>query len=155
MANKIVLAIVLVLGMVFPFVPFLVMIELFVLLIPMVMAFVLITLFLLGSYWQKESKPKGLWFAFAVIPVFILTQLVTVVIVNQVQRFRSESLITQIEHIEKQTGEFPAHYSTILGIQYVKMENQNNFSIEYERGFMVREAYYHDNKTWTSKGWND
>lgn len=155
MANKIILVIIAVLGMVFPFVPYLVVIEFFFLLIPMAMSFLLITLFLIGSYWQKDASRKSLWFAFALIPIFILTQFLSVLIVDQVQRLRSQSIITEVEQIEKQTGQFPAHYSTALGIHYVKMKHQHNFNIEYERGFMVREAYSHDNKTWTSKGWND
>jgi hypothetical protein len=143
------------LGMVVPFVDYLVIVEFFYLLIPFAILFLASFLCVLICLHLKIKRLKKVLFAFSLLPIFILSQIASVLMVNKVQRFRSECIIKEIVYIQKITGKLPDTYAANGGIEYRRGRSRDNFKLIYSRGFMVREIYEHDSKTWKSYGWND
>jgi hypothetical protein len=70
------------------------------------------------------------------------------------QRYKAELLIKEIESVTA-AGGLPNNYDTSFGIEFQKLDNQDNFKISYSRGFMVREVYESSVKSWKSYDWND
>lgn len=144
-----------IIGSITPFVEVFAIIEAFFLIIPFAILIFISFLYLLMSFFTKEVSIKTALYFFCLIPLFISSQIGSTFIVDKVQRVRSESLLTEIENIRNKTGIFPDHYPTYVGITYIKEKDQYNYRIEYSRGFLVREVYEHDDKTWISYGWRD
>jgi len=98
-------------------------------------------------------KSAKSFFMFLLLPIFILSQFTSTFIVDKIQRFRGDQVITEIEQIKNETGFFPKKYELNLGMKYLK--HQKHFEIQYSRGFMITEIYHSESKTWKSYGWND
>lgn len=142
-------------GVILPFIPSLVVIEFFYLLIPLIIALVASVLFLLLCVFIKTIQTKKSIFIFSIIPLFIISQFVSVLMVDKIQRLRSDHVIKKIEQVRKDSGEFPDQDVIGPGIKYKKLDNGKRFRISYSRGFMVTEIYYSDIYIWKSYGWND
>lgn len=152
---KILYAIVIILGIIFPFIDYLTVIEMFYLLIPFRIVVIVTIIFWIVSLFYKTMDSKKSFLVFLVIPVFILSQILSAFTVDKIQRLRSEKIIKVIEEKIKDNEEIPKNYDTKLGIKYVKSLKDNKFIISYSRGFMVTEKYDSELKTWKSFGWND
>lgn len=86
-----------------------------------------------------------------IIPIFIFSQIFSSFVVHSIQRFRSDFLIKKLQNNEVEISSNPRKS---FGIEYYKLKN-NDFIVEYERGFFVTEKYYDSEKKWKSYGWND
>ncbi|MCD4791824.1 MAG: hypothetical protein K8R54_01225 [Bacteroidales bacterium] len=152
---RIVLPSIILFGSIFPFIPYLVVIEFFFLMIPFVIIFFISILILIISLFLKEISFKKTMFIFSLLPIFIFSQLLSTTVINKVQKYRSELIIKKIENIKSLNGTFPENYKISLGIKYFKIEDEQNYIIRYSRGFMVTEKYYHNEDKWRNYGWND
>ena len=153
--KKIFLISVLLFGLVIPFIPSLVVIEMFFLLIPSTIVFAVTLIYLIVSLLNKQMDSRKALFTFSILPIFILTQILADFSVNKIQRLRSSKVIADLEQIKNETGVLPKQYELIGGIKYTRLNDQEHFKLEYSRGFMVMEKYYSDNGNWESYGWND
>jgi hypothetical protein len=141
--------------MVFPFIDFLVGIEIFYLLVPLTISlFASIALLIGYLIWNRTRLKQSILGLFAV-PLFILGQILSTWTVNKIQRFRSELVIKEIEGIVSLTNQIPNDYHTTYGIEFSKLQTDNQFVIKYSRGFMTTEVYSSEQKTWRSQGWSD
>ena len=119
------------------------------------MVFAVTLIYLIASLLNKKMNSRKAFFAFSILPTFILAQLLAVITVDKIQRFRSNQIIKELEHIKQETGFLPEQYELHAGIKYTRLNYQDHFKLEYSRGFMVTEKYYSDNGNWKSYGWND
>lgn len=145
---------VIILGIITPYIDYFVVIQTFFLLIP----FIGILLFSLILFITNLFKNRKNVFTLkstkiiTIIPLFLLAQIISVFIIHKVQRFRSEQII---ENLKSNYKYYPQQLPTNYGIKYYKLKDLNEFRIEYERGFFVREVYDSTVKAWESYGWND
>ena len=107
------------------------------------------------SLLNKNINTRRALFIFSILPVFIVSQLLSGFTVNKIQRVRSNRIISELEKIKFEKGIFPKKYDLIAGIKYIKMKDNEHFVIKYSRGFMVTEKYSSEKKNWRSYGWND
>ena len=152
---SIILSLIIVLGIITPFIPFFTIIEVFYLLLPFTLIFIGSSIYLIASLGDKEVNTKGAILKFLFLPIFILTQLLAVFVVDRIQRYKSEKLIAEVEYLKKESGKFPSKYSSPLGIKYESLELDKGFIVEYSRGFMVTKKYDSRINKWKSYGWND
>lgn len=139
------------LGFIIPFVDYLVIVEVFYLLIPLAILFLASMVYLARWLFLRERNNHGLLFAW-IVPALLGSQLVATYSVDKIQRFRSERMIREMES----TGKNPADYSTLWGIEIItKAKDPDKYIISYSRGFMVREIYDSGAKSWKSVGWSD
>ena len=127
----------------------------FYLIIPFAILIISSIVYLVISLFSKHLNTKKAVLLVSILPVFILSQLSSGFIVDKIQGFRCEKIISEVQLIRKNTGEFPIQYHSNMGIEYVRLENKDGYSISYSRGFLVTEKYYSESKTWRSYGWND
>ncbi len=153
--KKIFLISVLLFGLVVPFIPSFIVIEMFFLLIPFAIVFAVTLIYLIVSLLNKQMDSRKALLAFSILPTFILAQLLAGFSVDKIQKFRSNQIITDLEQIKNETGILPEHYELIAGIKYTRLNDKEHFKLEYSRGFMVTEKYYSDIGNWKSYGWND
>ena len=153
--RKIILLIIIFVGLITPFIPSFTVIEMFFLLIPFAIIFLVTLIYLMISLLNRNKSKRKAIFIFSLLPIFIISQLVSVFTIDRTQRFRSKKIIEEIEKIKNETGDFPKQYDISNGIKYLKSKDNNRFIIEYSRGFMVTEKYDSKNKMWKSYGWND
>lgn len=153
--KKTTLFAIIIIGIVVPFIPSFVVIEMFYLLIPFVLIGVGTLIYLIASFTNAEINSRKAFFAFSILPIFIISQLISGFVVNKIQRFRSNQVITEIEIHKSETGTLPDNYELIGGLEYNKMKDNQNFIIKYSRGFMTTEEYNSRNSNWRSYGWND
>lgn len=149
------LAILCLLGFYIPFNPTLVILQFFYFLIPLLIVFILSLLFLIGCLFFNRSTLKRAWFPASIIPLFIASQILSVVFVDRLQRFRSNRLIAKIQSAQTISGKLPPSHELWPGIQFTRQKDERNFKVEYTRGFLVTEEYLSLNKSWISRGWND
>lgn len=147
--QKIVLFTIFLIGMVIPFVPELAIIEVFFLIIPFGIAFIITLIILILSLLEKKQNRGGAIFMFLIIPVFVLSQFFSGFVVDKLQRIRCESVINEIE--KNNIGSLPENYDLSFGIEYKKLKDRV-FQLKYSRGFLVTEVYNSENKSWTSYG---
>ncbi len=153
--GRILLVIIFLMGVVTPFISAFVVIEAFFLIIPFVLIFVGTLIFLILSLIYKKANTQAAIFIFSILPTFLLAQLLAVLTIDRFQRIRSQILIEKVEKYKTDNGDFPSAYSTSLGIHYEKLKDEKGFTIEYSRGFRVREKYHSSLKRWKSYGWTD
>ena len=149
------LLIIILIGLVVPFIPALTVIEMFFLLIPFAIIFIVTLIYLIVGLLNKKLNNRKAIFVFSILPIFIISQLVSGFVVDKIQRLRSSRIISEIEQIKTETGTFPEKYDATAGIEYIRMKNKDSFVIKYSRGFMVTEKYDSENNNWRSYGWND
>lgn len=153
--QKLALSIIILIGVMVPFIQYFVIIEMFYLLIPFAIIFIATLIYLIFSLLNKDFSSKKGFFIFSIIPIFILSQLASGFIIDKLQRFRSNRIISEIENIKVETGLYPDEYNLRAGIEYYKIKTEENFVIKYSRGFMVTEKYQSKYKHWRSYGWSD
>ena len=153
--KKIFLISVLLFGLVVPFIPSLIVIEMFFLLIPFALVFAVTLIYLIVSLLNKQIDSRKAIFVFSILPTFILAQLLSGFSVDKIQRFRSNQIIAELNQIKVKTGILPEQYESVAGIEYTRLNDNEHFVIEYSRGFMVTEKYYSENGNWESYGWSD
>lgn len=153
--KKIFLISVLLFGLIIPFIPSLIVIEMFFLLIPFAIIFVVTLIYLIVSLLNKQIDSEKSLLVFLILPTFILAQLLAGISVDKIQRLRSNQIISNLEQIKLETGNLPEQFETITGIKYTRLKEEEHFKLEYTRGFMVTEKYYSENRNWKSYGWND
>jgi len=144
-----------IIGIIVPFIPSFVVIEMFYLIIPFVLIGVGTLIYLIASFTNTEINSRKAFFAFSILPIFIISQLISCFVVDKIQRFRSNQVITEIENHKSKTGTLPDKYELIGGLEYNKLKDNQNFIIKYSRGFMITEKYNSKNSIWISYGWND
>lgn len=153
--RKVSLLIIVLIGVIIPFVSALVIIELFFLVIPFTIVFILTLMLLITSLFSKSFNFLTSLFVFSILPIFIFSQLASGFTVDKIQRFRSSQIIKEIENIQAEKGLLPIKYEIRLGIKYVKAKEVEKFDLNYSRGFLVTERYDSGTKKWKSYGWND
>jgi hypothetical protein len=153
--KKIILFSVFLFGLIVPFIPSLTVIEMFFLLIPFAIIFVVTLIYLIASLLNEKMNFYKALFAFSILPTFIVSQIISGFSVDKTQRFRSNQIIAELEKVKFETGILPEQYDLVTGIEYIKMKDDEHFVIEYSRGFMVTEKYNSESKNWESYGWND
>jgi hypothetical protein len=153
--KKIAILIVVLLGIIIPFFPYLTVIEMFFLIIPFAIFFAVTLIYLIISLLNKNLNTQKALFVFSILPIFVLSQLLSSFTVDKIQRIRSNRIITEIEKLKSETGNLPENYALNAGIEYIKINGEENFVIKYSRGFMVTEKYESKYKHWRSYGWND
>ncbi len=155
MKKKLILLGVFVMGVIMPFIPTLIIIEMFYLVIPFVLIFIATFIYFIVSIFSKKINRHNSLYIFSILPILILSQLVSGFTVDKIQRGRSDIVIQNIRQIKSKTGNYPEKYDVPIGIEYRKLKNEDNFEISYSRGFMVTEKFNSDNGKWISYGWND
>ena len=153
MKNKYFIWIIIVLGIITPFIGYAVVVEMFFLLIPFgIILTISSLLFIINitKYKKNVFKQKST-LIFSLLPIFLISQVVSTFAFDKIQRFRSNSIIKKIEEKEIRITSTPTKN---FGIEYYKLKN-NDFVVQYNRGFFVREKYYDEEKQWKSYGWND
>lgn len=153
--QKIILLIIFEIGVISPFFPNFVILEVFYLLIPFGIIFLITLIYLTFSFLNEYLSFRNGLFIFSIIPLFLLSQITSVIFVDRIQRIRSNRIISEIENIKIKTGFYPENHYLTTGIKYYKVEGEESFVIEYSRGFMVTEKYRSKNNHWRSYGWND
>lgn len=144
-----------IIGIIIPFVPSIVVIEMFFLLIPLGLIFLGTLTYLLICVYNKNKNTKNAVFAFSIVPTFILTQFLAGQAVDKIQKYRSQTIIVELNKLKEQTGEYPESFSIPLGINYKRLTKGEGFKLEFSRGFMVTEKFYSETEIWESVGWND
>ena len=147
--------VIILIGIVVPFIPSFVVIEMFFLLIPFAIFGIATLIYLLVSLANKKMDSRKALYVFSILPIFIISQLVSGFVVDKIQRFRSTQIIAEIEQLKTEKGKVPEQYELIAGLEYLKLKDDENYVIKYSRGFMVTEKYYSENGKWRSFGWND
>jgi hypothetical protein len=142
------------LGAIVPFIEYLVVIQTFYLLIPFTILFLGSLIYLVASLFSRTMRSKNALYIACLVHVFIVSQFISTYAVDKIQRYKAELLIKEIESVTAVGGP-PHNYDTSFGIEFQKLDNQGNFKISYSRGFMVREVYNSNVKSWKSYGWND
>ena len=145
--------IIIILGIIIPFIDSAVVVEMFLLIIPFgIILFFSLIIFIINliKYKKQILKQTSTKLIF-IIPLFLFTQITSGFLVNKIQDFRSERIINLLE---KKNENYPDSFNTSFGIEYKKI-NANQFELKYSRGFMVDEKYDSKNKLWKSYGWND
>jgi predicted PurR-regulated permease PerM len=153
--EKVIYVVLVIIGLVVPFIPLLDVIETFFLLIPFAVIFIVTLIYLTVSLINKNINRRKAVIVFSLLPTFIFSQFLSVFIVHNIQKFRCQQIISEVEEHKTKTGEFPEEIKIPLGIEYILMKDKKSFQISYSRGFMVTERYYSNDKDWTSYGWND
>lgn len=152
--NYIIISI-LIIGIVFPFIDFLVVLEIFYLLIPLILSLLASLTLLIGYLIWDRAKLKQSVLRVLAVPLFIVGQFFSSWAVDKIQRFRSELVIREVEGILSLKNQIPDDYHTTYGIEFKKLKGDKQFKIKYSRGFMTTEVYDSQQNTWTSQGWND
>ena len=70
---------------------------------------------------------KKALFVFSILPIFIISQLVSGFTVDKIQRFRSKQVIAEIEYLKSENGNVPDEYELNAGLEYTKLKNDENF----------------------------
>ncbi len=154
---KLILLTVTIIGILTPYIDSFVIVQMFIFIIPFAIIFGISLLVLIYSVikykrnFYKQPSTKII----SIVPLFLISQIFSVFILDNIQKLRSQRYINQIEAIKKSEKIYPKEFKTYLGIEYFKAENEDNFSLSYSRGFIVREVYSSSNKIWKSLGWND
>ncbi|MBK9763055.1 MAG: hypothetical protein IPO87_06765 [Flavobacteriales bacterium] len=114
--KRILLTSIFLFGLAVPFIPSLTVIEMFFLLIPFAVIFAVTLIYLILSLLNKQMNSRNAMFAFSIVPTFVIAQLLASFSVDKVQRYRSNHIITELEHIKSATGELPNQYGLTAGI---------------------------------------
>ena len=153
--QTIIIICIIILGLVFPFIDYLVIAEAFFLFIPLtILLFLSVALFIGYLIWDRNKLKKYILSIFS-IPIFIAAQFISNWTVDNIQRHRSELIIEEIADIKSQNGQIPHDYKGTFGIKFLTLKDKNEFKLSYSRGFMVTENYYSKDNSWRSQGWND
>lgn len=153
--KKTTLFIVFIVGIILPHIPYLVIIEMFYLLRLLSFIFIFFAICLVVSFFDKKTNTRNAIFLSFLIPLFISSQILSGIIVDKLQRFRSKNAIEEIERIKSETDSYPEKYDLSFGIEYNKGMEGDEFTVKYSRGFMVTEVYSSKSKVWVNYGWND
>lgn len=153
--KTLILVSIFILGIITPFIPEFTVFEMFFLLIPFALIFISTFFNLVFTLIKNKQKGQNAIFIFSILPLFILSQLFSGFVVGEIQNYRCEKIITDIDKIRSETGEIPNDYQTTFGIKYEFLEIESEYQLEYERGFMVKEKYNSKQNEWNSFGWND
>ncbi len=92
---------------------------------------------------------------FLVLPVFILAQIVSTLLVDHIQKARAEYIIVKIEESRTEYGRYPEKHEPALGIEYSVLKNGEHFKLTYNIGFLMSEVYYSESDKWIKRGWRD
>lgn len=152
--KKIFLSGVLLIGLIVPFIPFLVVFEVFFLTIPFAIIILMSLIYLIVSSINKHMNTKVALFLFLILPTFIFSQFLSSFCVNNIQRLRCNYIIFKMEDTIKESGTLPNNYHPIAGIEYVKIEESEEYILKYSIGFMITVKYYSEDKIWKSYGWS-
>lgn len=153
--KRIVLVGIFLFGLISPFIPSFTVFELFFLMIPLGLIFLGTLAYLINSFLSPRMDTRKAAFAFAFVPVFVLSQLFSGFAVDKIQRYRSQAILDEIAEVKKQMGAYPETHPISLGITYSKLTNDRGFQLNYSRGFMVTEIFDSELNKWESRGWND
>ncbi len=153
--KKVILILIALIGLITPFVPSFVVIQMFYLLIPFGLIFIVSLIYLAVCLFKKDVGSKKGLFLFSIVPIFLICQIISGLFVDKIQLLRSNQIIAEIEMIKDDTGIYPEKYDVKFGITYHKIKKTENYEVEYSRGFMVTEKYQSEFDHWRSFGWND
>ncbi len=151
---KVIICVIIILGIITPFVDYFVVIQMFYLLIPfgIILIFSLFVFIANLIKYKKHICKQNSTIIISLIPIFLLTQVISTFVVDKSQKIRCENII---KSLNQQSKNYPESLNTSFGIKYHKSTITNNYELEYNRGFLVREIYTSENKKWESYGWND
>ena len=127
----------------------------FFLLVPFGLILIGTLIYLIVSLFNKNINKRKAIFVFSILPVFILSQYLSGITVDKIQKYRSIQLIEELNIYKNKNGNLPQHIYIPIGIEYLKMKDQRNFEITYTKGFMATEKYNSQNNIWKSIGFRD
>ncbi len=154
--NKIILVItIILLGIVSPFLSYFIVFEIFFLLIPFAIFFLVSLIYLIVSLINNSNNKRKALFIFLLLPVFIISQFISSLTLDNIQRFRSNQIIAEIEKLKTENGNYPKKYTATFGIEYIKIEKKEYYFIKYSKEFMITQEYNSRYKNWRSYDWND
>jgi len=151
---KLIFSVIMILGFITPFIDYFVVIQMFYLLIPfgIIILFSIIIFIANLLKFKKNAFKQNLTLLTFLIPLFLLCQIFSTIVVDKIQRKRSEKIIV---NLQEEREKYPEDLNTAFGIKYSKIKNSNDYELKYNRGFFVREIYDSNSKKWKSYGWND
>jgi energy-coupling factor transporter transmembrane protein EcfT len=146
------------LGAITPFVDRIHVIQMFFLIVPMFLCFI-ICLFILVVGLIHKNKKQIKYSILILLPLilFQLPQFLSVYAVDKFQRNRSEKIIVKLDEYKKEFDYYPVELDKELcfrGITY-KLRDDNEYELAYERGFFVTERFTSKNREWKSYGWSN
>jgi hypothetical protein len=151
--KKIALFIIILIGIFVPFIDSILIFEMFFLLIPFAIIFVLTLIYLIVSLINKKLNPRKALFVFSILPIFVISQLTSDFVFDRIQRFRIKRAIVELEKSKNNNGEFPKNIDLKMGVEYTAGEN--GYAFKYSRGFLETVRYNSTDKEFVVYGWND
>ena len=144
-----------IIGSIIPFIDSIAVIQVFFLLIPYLVYFgITLLAFVITLVKRNENRRHALFFLLT-LPTFILAQILSIVLVDNVQKLRANQAIDKIEKLKQQHGKYPDDFELSLGIKYFEQKNGEEFKMEYNIGFLISEVYRSETNNWSKRGWND
>lgn len=144
------------LGFISPFIDRFTIIQVFFLTIPFAIIFLISILIVIIGLISKGFKflRKPFVKYFLIIPIFIVSQIVSILIVREIQLFRINENAKELNEIKSQTNDYPFQFEKGFGLNY-KRFSENEFELSFDGGFLVREIYNSKTKETERFGWND
>lgn len=144
-----------IIGSIIPFIDSIAVIQVFFLLIPYLVYFGITFLaFVITLVKRNENRRQALFFLLT-LPTFILAQILSIVLVDNLQKLRAKQAIVKIEKLKQLHGKYPDDFELSLGIEYFKRKNGEEYKLEYNIGFLISEVYRSETDNWSKRGWND
>ncbi len=103
----------------------------------------------------NRSRLTSVIFTFSILPIFVFSQFLSVLLVDSIQKYRSELAINTLNQKKAAQGHYPETIPKSLGIQYVKLKDDDEFILSYSKGFMVTQKFDSSTNHWKTYGWND
>ncbi len=141
-----------ILGTIFPFIDELVIIEFFFLL-PILPIYLVVVLFI--CIIVKQFRKYSLFYIKSLVPifVFIISQIVSLNVVENIQKYRCQHTIQEIENYKKINGFYPVNLNK-SGIIYSSISNEQ-YHLEFNSSFLSTDIYSSKTKSWKTNKWND
>lgn len=144
---------IMILGIMTPFISHAVVVQMFFLLIPFgIILIVSLPIFIFNILkYKKNVRKQQSTLILCLLPIFLISQIVSTFTVDKIQRFRTNQIIEKIREKKMTINSSPIKN---FGIEYYTLRG-TDFIVQYNRGFLVTEKYYDEEKEWKSYGWND
>lgn len=143
-------------GFISPFVDFFTVIQAFYLTIPfaiiLVISILIVIIGLIRTGFKFLKKPFVKYFL--IIPIFILSQILSMLVVREVQLIRINQSVKELNEIKSQTNDYPYIFEKGIGLNYKRI-SKDEFEVYFKGGFLVREVYNSKTKETVRFGWND
>lgn len=151
--KRILIGLIIITGSIAPFIDVYIVIQMFFLLIPFGFIIFGTLIYFIISWVNKRVKSNHALFIVSVLPIFLIAQLSSSFVVDNIQSYRCKSIIEELQRTKKQEGCYPEEYNISLGLKYYVMLDGHGFRLEYSRGFTVDEVFDSRDMDWESYNW--